>query len=208
VSPLADHSVWKLIEAFGKILDKAAPGSKTTHDVIVERVSIGDRINELVDRLQGGGGSFRFDSCFDLTLPAPELRHQVVVTLLAVLELARLKVIRVLQAEAAEGGEPEGTLFVTHVDGSDLEAARRVLVTSVEEGDKEGDREGDREGDGEGDRAGDAQEDAAGPESAAAEDEVTDAGSSFDEESAADSTLVEPAPAGADDASLQERGDE
>ncbi|MDB4979810.1 MAG: chromosome segregation and condensation protein ScpA [Myxococcales bacterium] len=208
VSPLADHSVWKLIEAFGKILDKAAPGSKTTHDVIVERVSIGDRINELVDRLQGGGGSFRFDSCFDLTLPAPELRHQVVVTLLAVLELARLKVIRVLQAEAAEGGEPEGTLFVTHVDGSDLEAARRVLVTSVEEGDKEGDREGDREGDGEGDRAEDTQEDAAGAESAEAEDEVTDAGSSFDEESAADSTLVEPAPAGADDASLQERGDE
>ena len=53
-------------------------------DVVVERVSIGDRINELVDRLQGGGGSFRFDSCFDLTLAAPELRHQVVVTLLAV----------------------------------------------------------------------------------------------------------------------------
>jgi segregation and condensation protein A len=176
VSPLADHSVWKLIEAFGKILDKAAPQS--THDVVVERVSIGDRINQLVDRLQGGGGSFRFDSCFDLTLPAPELRHQVVVTLLAVLELARLKVIRVLQAQAAEG-EAEGTLFVTHVDGSDLEAARRVLVTSVEDEGAEG-----------------------------AEDEDTDAGSSFDEETAADSTLVEPAPAGAADASMQERGDE
>ncbi len=209
VSPLADHSVWKLIEAFGKILDKAAPRSTSTHDVIVERVSIGDRINQLVDRLQGGGGSFRFDSCFDLTLPAPELRHQVVVTLLAVLELARLKVIRVLQAdvaETAEGGEAEGTLFVTHVDGSDLEAARRVLVTSVEEDEGAEDAQEDAQEDGQEDAKGAAS--AEGAEGAEAEDEVTDAGSSFDEESAADSTLVEPAPAGADDASLQERGDE
>jgi segregation and condensation protein A len=177
-APLADHSVWKLIAAFGKILEKAAPHQ--THDVVLERVSIADRINQLVDRLQGGGGAFRFDSCFDLSLPEPELRHQVVVTLLAILELARLKVIRVLQAQAVEGGEAEGTLFVTHVDGSDLEAARCVLVTSVEE---------------------------EGPDDVS-DDEDTDAGSSEDDETAADSTLVEPAPAGADDASMQERGEE
>ena len=49
-----------------------------------------------------GGGSFRFDACFDLSLPEAELRSQLVVTLLAVLELARLKVVRVLQSPDGE----------------------------------------------------------------------------------------------------------
>jgi segregation and condensation protein A len=159
-----DESVWKLIEAFGRILDKAGKGPASTHDVIVDRVSIGDRINQLVDRLQGGGGSFRFESCFDLALPEAELRNQIVVTLLSILELARMKVVRVLQADDQE------TLFITHVAGTDLEAARRVHVTSAQEGDD-------------------------------AEEDVTDAGGTFeDEETVADSTLVEPAPAGAADA--------
>jgi segregation and condensation protein A len=124
-APLADHSVWKLIEAFGKILDKA--GTKITHDVVVDRVSISDRINELVDRLEVGGGSFRFDTCFDLAQPESDLRHQVVVTLLAILELARLKVVRVLES-------PEGdTLFITQVQGAALQAARAARSTSSTE---------------------------------------------------------------------------
>ena len=40
--PFGEHSVWKLIEAFGKILEKT--GKPTTHDVVVDRVSIGTRI--------------------------------------------------------------------------------------------------------------------------------------------------------------------
>ena len=137
-----DESVWKLIEAFGRILDKAAKGPVSTHDVVVDRVSIGDRINQLVDRLQEGGGSFRFESCFDLALPEVELRNQVVVTLLAILELARLKVVRVLQADDQE------TLFITHVEGTDLEAARRVHVTSAQGG-VDGDIDDDADASGE-----------------------------------------------------------
>ncbi|HEY2730166.1 MAG TPA: segregation/condensation protein A [Polyangia bacterium] len=176
---VADESVWKLIEAFGRILEKAKTGPLSTHDVVVDRVSIGDRISQIVDRLQTGGGSFRFESCFDLELPEPELRHQVVVTLLAILELARLKLVRVLQADDAE------TLFVTHVAGSDLELARRVHVTSTQEPDAAGD--GDL-----------------------VEGDDTDDEGRFDE-SAAEATLVELAPAGAqphsDAAELEERGD-
>jgi segregation and condensation protein A len=196
VAPLADHSVWKLIEAFGKILDKGT-GPKSTHNVVVDRISIGDRINQLVDRLQGGGGSFQFESCFDLSLPEPELRHQVVVTLLAILELARLKVVRVLQADP---GDSE-TLFVTHVAGTDLEAARRVHVTSdVDAMDDEEDDDEEAEPSAEAALAAEAE---TGAEAESGEDEDTDAG--FDDETDADSTLVEPAPAGADDASLKER---
>ena len=127
--PLGDHSVWKLIEAFGKILEKA--GKTTTHDVVVDRVSIGTRIGQLADRLKAGGGSFRFDACFDLSLPEAELRNQVVVTLLAILELARLKAVRVLQSET------DDTLFITLVSEAAMEAARHVTITSVVEAGEE-----------------------------------------------------------------------
>ncbi len=126
LAPLAEHSVWKLIESFGKLLEKA--GNKSlTHDVIIDRVSISERINQLVDRIEAGGGSFRFDACLDLSLAEPELRSQLVVTLLAVLELARLKVVRVLQSPDGE------TLFISQVSGAALADARRAEVTSAEE---------------------------------------------------------------------------
>lgn len=122
-SALAEHSVWKLIESFGKLLEKSGK-QLSQHDVSVDRVSISVRINQLVDKIEAGGGSFRFDTCFDLTLPENELRNQVVVTLLAVLELARLKVIRVLQ-------DPNGeTLYIAQVQGAALNEARRAETSS------------------------------------------------------------------------------
>jgi segregation and condensation protein A len=137
--PFGDHSVWKLIEAFGKILEKAGK-SATTHNVIVDRVSIGTRIGQLADRLKAGGGSFRFDACFDLTLPEAELRNQVVVTLLAILELARLKAVRVLQSPS------DDTLFITLVSDAAMEVARHVTITSAVEGRKADDAAGGGEG--------------------------------------------------------------
>jgi segregation and condensation protein A len=123
--PYGEHSVWKLIEAFGKILEKT--GKVSTHDVVVDRISIGARIGQLAERLRAGGGSFRFDACFDMTLPPAELRSQVVVTLLAILELARLKAVRVLQSPT------DDTLFITQVSEAALEAARHITITSVNE---------------------------------------------------------------------------
>jgi segregation and condensation protein A len=211
---VADESVWKLIEAFGRLLEKAGANPKSTHNVVVDRVSIGTRIHQLVDRLQGGGGSFRFDSCFDLTLPEVELRHQVVVTLLAILELARLKVVRVLQADQgpAREGEPakdendkDETLFITHIAGTDLEAARSVHVTSVS--DEEGDKAESEDDEAESEDVEARSEVMSMSEGTATEadgttdeasDEASDAGSEFDGD-AADATLVEPAPAGAED---------
>jgi hypothetical protein len=185
----ADESVWKLIEAFGRILEKAGPVS--THNVVVDRVSIGDRINQLVDRLQSGGGTFRFESCFDLTLPENELRHQVVVTLLAILELAKMKTVRILQAPGENGAQ--GELLVTHVAGADLEAARRVHITSAGEGvELGGDPDAEPEGQPEADMPVDSEDDTDGGTNA-------DAAGAHDDEDGADSTLVEEAPAGAED---------
>jgi segregation and condensation protein A len=119
---LAEHSVWKLIEAWSKVLEKAQP--KHTHDVMVDRMSISDRINQLIDKLEAGGGSFRFENILDTSLPEVELRHQVVVTLLAVLELARLRVIRVLQDTAT------GEFFISQREGAALDDARKIKATS------------------------------------------------------------------------------
>lgn len=119
---LADHSVWKLIEAFGKLLEKAGP--KVTHEVLFDRISIGARINQVIDKLEAKGGALRFDELFDLTLPEGELRGQLVVTLLAMLELARLRVVRVL---ASDDGE---TLIIAQVEGAALAEARRARLSS------------------------------------------------------------------------------
>ena len=123
-APMSEQSVWKLIEAFGRILEKAG-GPARTHDVIVDRLSIGDRMSQLLDRIEEGQGSFRFESCFDMSLPEPELRNQVVVTLLAILELAKLKVVRVLQSPDAE------TLFITQASGLSMADARHAARSAV-----------------------------------------------------------------------------
>jgi segregation and condensation protein A len=102
---------------------------------MVDRISISDRINQLVDRLEAGGGSFLFESIIDLELPEPELRHQVVVTLLAVLELARLRVVRVLQDQAS------GAFFIAQRQGADLADARKARATSAD-GEAVGEPEG------------------------------------------------------------------
>jgi hypothetical protein len=124
--PFAEQSVWKLIEAFGRLLEKAGPAA--VHDVVVDRISIGARINQLIDRLASGGGSLRFATLFDLTRPEVELRNQIVVTLLAILELARLKAVRVLQSPT------DDTLFITLVSDAAMEVARHVTITSAVEG--------------------------------------------------------------------------
>ncbi|HEY4395913.1 MAG TPA: segregation/condensation protein A [Polyangia bacterium] len=126
-APFAEHSVWKLIEAFGRILEKAG-GAKAIHEVTIERVSMSDRMSQLIDRIAAGSGSFQLETCFDFSLPEAELRSQVVVTLMAILEMARLKVVRVLQSPDGE------TLFVTQAAGVTIEAAREAAARTSAEG--------------------------------------------------------------------------
>jgi segregation and condensation protein A len=118
---LAEHSVWKLIESFADILKKAGP--KVSHDVAIDRVSLSERINQIVDRLERGA-SFRFDEMIDLNASEVEVKHQLVVTLLAILELAKLRVIRVLKDDESEA------FFIAHREGASLDAARRAQSTS------------------------------------------------------------------------------
>lgn len=120
-APLAEVPVFKLIEALEKVLAKARV--KMTHDVVVDRISITDKINEIVDRL-AREPSFTFASCFAF-VEQPEvvnLRHQIVITFLALLEMTRLKMLRLHQP--ADRGE----IYVARgdADASALAAATRA----------------------------------------------------------------------------------
>ena len=132
----AEHSIWKLIEQWAEVLSKAAP--KHTHDVVIDRISISDRINQVIDKLEAGSGTVRFDDIVGHDLSEAQFRHNVVVSLLAILELARLKVVRVLQDLAS------GAFLLTRVEGAALEQARVMQPTSVvESASKEGGGEPD-----------------------------------------------------------------
>ena len=117
-APLAEVPVFHLIESLERVLSRAKINS--THDVVVDRLSITDRINDLVDRLEREG-TFTFESCFDFLEKGgtvAQLRHAVVVTFLAILEMTRLKLVRLAQAEplVEEPVLPEanrGQIYVT-----------------------------------------------------------------------------------------------
>ena len=89
-----DLSVYRLIELMARVLKERK--LEIPHEVFVERLSIGDRISVITDRLRGDD-RITFTSLFvDL---GDRDRHRVVPTFLAVLEMARLKLVKVHQPE-------------------------------------------------------------------------------------------------------------
>jgi segregation and condensation protein A len=129
MAPLADVPVTKLIEAFDRVLSKARVN--VAHTVDVDQLSVSERIGHLVDRLEVEG-SFTFTSCFSfLTEGIPsslaQAKHEAVVTFLAILEMAKLGLIRITQAD----GEEE--ISISRAAG-DL---RERLRTTVSTGDDE-----------------------------------------------------------------------
>lgn len=93
--PFAEVSVFRLIEALDRVLKRAS--LHLTQEIIVERISVADRIQELADRLLSRQ-EMTFEELFD---DAPD-RAAVVVTFVALLEMARLRMIRLHQAEASQ----------------------------------------------------------------------------------------------------------
>jgi segregation and condensation protein A len=87
-------SVYRLIELMAKVLKERK--IEIPHEVFVERLSIGDRIAVITDRLRAED-RITFTSLFqDLQ---DRDKHRVVPTFLAVLEMTKLKLIKVHQPE-------------------------------------------------------------------------------------------------------------
>ena len=104
IAPLAQFPVHKLIEAFDRVMQQAKV--KVAHNVLIDRLSVSQKISELTDRLETEG-RFAFTSMFSfLRDGAPrtveEIRHEAVVTFLALLEMAKLRLIALSQHEDEE----------------------------------------------------------------------------------------------------------
>src|SRR5215510_12943441 len=104
IAPLAPFPVHKLIEAFDRVMQQAK--LKVAHDVMIDRLSVSQKIAELTDRLEAEG-RFTFSSMFSFLRDGvpraiAEVRHEAVVTFLALLEMAKLRLIALSQPGADE----------------------------------------------------------------------------------------------------------
>jgi segregation and condensation protein A len=94
IAPLAAFPVHKLIDALDRLLKKAKV--TVTHNVLIDRLSVSQRIGELTDRLEREP-TFTFTSMFRLVGTIEQIRNEAVVTFLAVLEMAKLRLIAITQ---------------------------------------------------------------------------------------------------------------
>jgi segregation and condensation protein A len=98
---LAPVTLFRLAEAYGRILDRAR--ILKTHDVDIEPVTVRQRMKQL-SLLLGDAPRVEFEALFlDRTWSSErELRQMLVVTLMSVLEMVKLGVMSVQQPEGSE----------------------------------------------------------------------------------------------------------
>jgi segregation and condensation protein A len=89
-------SLFELVEAFRKILECAKSGD--VHEVTLDRLSVEERIQEILSLLQREKRSM----AFHLLFPEEASRRVMIVTFLAILELVKMKLIRIFQSAPFE----------------------------------------------------------------------------------------------------------
>jgi len=98
---LADVSVFKLIEALDRALENARP--ELVSEVVTDRLTINDAISRVAEVLR-----LQRRATFDELLAGPSehrnTRAAVLATFLAILEMAKLRLIRIFQAAMDEAG--------------------------------------------------------------------------------------------------------
>ena len=90
--PLAQVPLFSLVEAFQGVLAKSK--IKLSHDVVHERITLSDRINELVDVLR-----VRRRLQFEELFTGASTRFDLVITFLALLEMTKLRMTRLVQVD-------------------------------------------------------------------------------------------------------------
>lgn len=90
--PLAQVPLFSLVEAFQGVLAKSKV--KISHDIVHERITLTDRINELVDVLRA-----RRRLAFEELFTGLTTRFDLVITFLALLEMTKLRMTRLVQSE-------------------------------------------------------------------------------------------------------------
>jgi segregation and condensation protein A len=101
-APLAEIPLYAIVEAFQRVLDRSK--MKLSHEIVTERVSISDRIHELIDLLRA-----KRRMVFDELFEGATSKADLVITFLALLEMTRLRVSRLFQTEPLAPLYVEGT---------------------------------------------------------------------------------------------------
>lgn len=97
--PLAEMPIFALVDAFQRVLDRSK--IQLSHDVVTDRISLSDRIAELSDLLAA-----RKRVAFEEMFVGLATKADLVITFLALLEMAKLRMTRLLQSE------PLGPLYI------------------------------------------------------------------------------------------------
>lgn len=116
LAPLAEVGLFRLLEAFQSVLSNAKVELK--HEVTTDRISITEKIHELCDVLRIRGRA-EFTDLFSEFVT----RFDFVITFLAILEMTRLRMTRVVQTE------PFAPLFIelTVLDDEAFNEAKKRL---------------------------------------------------------------------------------
>lgn len=95
---LQEISIYKLIEALDRVLKELEP--KKQHQVTREHLSLSQAIFRIAEKVRaaGEGGSVTFATLFE----GARLRSSVIITFLGLLEMCKLKLLRVFQAEGSD----------------------------------------------------------------------------------------------------------
>jgi segregation and condensation protein A len=101
VAPLAEVGLFKLLDAFQKVLKRAQ--KDLSFEITAERISIQERMTQIVERLRGVKNC-NFEDLFEDIITT----YDIVVTFLALLEMAKMKMMRIYQSD------PESPIYLEH----------------------------------------------------------------------------------------------
>jgi len=111
-----DVELFELIDAFRRVLGKVSV--ETFHNVVTDGISIAERISQVLTLLHGGK-AVSFDALFEEGMN----RDLLVVTFLSILELCKLKLIKITQVESL------GAIWLTSsAQEEDVQIEEEILV--------------------------------------------------------------------------------
>ena len=84
-------NLFELLDVFRQVLERAKP--ETFHEVILDRLTVEEKVQDILSLLQRENRSM----AFHLLFPEQASRRVIIVTFLAILELVKMKLVRIFQ---------------------------------------------------------------------------------------------------------------
>ena len=117
---LREVSVFELLTALRRVLERLP--KENVHEVTLDKITVREKMTLLLERLREGTGVL-FESLFSEV----KTRMEVVVTFLAMLELVKVRAIRIFQDEL------NGPIMIEAAVGADEGVANVALPETEEE---------------------------------------------------------------------------